>query len=66
MSTIGLGQVRGDYVEPALVTAGKDLNLIKHYVSHDKLSYSAAEVVKHIVAGNSTVPGSCDQLLFGK
>lgn len=66
MATIGLGQVRSDYVEPALVTAGKDLNLIKHYVSHDKLSYSAAEVVKHIVAGKATVPGNCDQLLFAK
>lgn len=51
LATIGLPQVRGDYSEPPLVTAGQDMDLIKHYISYKKSSYSATEVVQHIVQG---------------
>ena len=46
VSNVGMSQIHaGGYVDKPLVTAGKDLNLIKRFIRKDKLSYSAAEVL---------------------
>ncbi|MBX9571005.1 MAG: nitronate monooxygenase [Candidatus Obscuribacterales bacterium] len=58
LSTIGLGQVRQRQVEPPLLTAGKELQLIKVFVHQEKLSYSASEVVQYILGGN-VCPAGC-------
>ncbi len=52
VSTIGLGQVRRDgYAEPSLVTAGDDLTEIGRYLDADRRSYSASDVIEHLLAG---------------
>lgn len=51
VSTIGLGQHRADgYAEPALVTAGDDLVRLGRYLSDGRTSYSAADVIDHVLA----------------
>lgn len=52
MTNIGLGQRRADgYEEPALLTAGDDLGSITSFVTRERLSYHAADVVKALMAG---------------
>jgi NAD(P)H-dependent flavin oxidoreductase YrpB (nitropropane dioxygenase family) len=52
MTNIGLGQRRADgYEEPALLTAGDDLGSITAFVTRERLSYHAADVVKALMAG---------------
>lgn len=50
LANVGLGQHRGDgYVEPALLTAGDDLDCLKGYITPDRLSYHASDVVERLV-----------------
>lgn len=50
MKTIGLGQnQKTGYVEKPLVTSGDDLFRILTYIKGAKLSYSAADVVHHLL-----------------
>jgi nitronate monooxygenase len=51
MANIGLQQVRaGKYVESGLVTAGDDLTEIPFFLSDDKQTYSAADVIAKLLA----------------
>jgi hypothetical protein len=50
MANIGLGQVRADgYIEPALLTAGNDLACIKQYITQDRRTYHAKDVIDSLV-----------------
>ena len=52
MTNIGLGQRRADgYEEPALLTAGDDLGSITAFVTRERPTYHAADVVKALMAG---------------
>jgi nitronate monooxygenase len=51
MSNIGLAQVQNNqYIEPPLITAGDDLINIKQFFKDNKHSYSANDVIEHILA----------------
>jgi nitronate monooxygenase len=45
LSTIGLAQIRGDYVEPPLLTAGDDLADIGRFLKPGASSYTADDVI---------------------
>lgn len=65
LTNIGLGQRRADgYEEPALLTAGDDVGCLKPFVSADRPSYSARDVIDAIlrIAGP---PGACPRPLGG-
>lgn len=50
MTNIGLGQRRADgYEEPALLTAGDDLDCIKPFISPGNLSYRAHDVIESLL-----------------
>lgn len=50
VSNVGMSQIHaGGYVDKPLVTAGKDLYLIKQFIRENKTSYSAAEVLEYLV-----------------
>ncbi|HVC40877.1 MAG TPA: nitronate monooxygenase [Candidatus Saccharimonadales bacterium] len=49
-ATIGLGQVRGTGVEPAVITSGDGLGSVRT-VLEDGDGYSAADVVAHLLSG---------------
>ena len=51
-ANVGLGQVRpGGLNEPALVTAGNDIEQVKRFLKPGRNSYSAAEVIEHLLSG---------------
>ena len=51
MSNIGLPQRRPTgYVERPLFTAGDDLPAVKRFLTNDKESYTAADVVEYLLA----------------
>jgi nitronate monooxygenase len=51
MANIGHNQVQRDgYVEKALVTVGDDLNKISRFVSKDKPTYTAREVLEYLLS----------------
>jgi NAD(P)H-dependent flavin oxidoreductase YrpB (nitropropane dioxygenase family) len=51
VSTIGLAQIRpGDHVDLPLVTAGNDVAQVARYLQPGRDSYSAAEVVHHLLS----------------
>ena len=50
MATIGLGQVRGEYVEPALVTAGEDATGLSRFIKRGEKRYRAVDVLDIILA----------------
>jgi hypothetical protein len=51
VANIGLGQQRADgYEEPPLLTAGNDLACLRPFISADRLSYHARDVVKSLVS----------------
>ena len=54
MATVGLGQVRPTGSEPALVTAGAEVACVTHLLGEGGRSYTAADVVAHIVGGGRT------------
>lgn len=50
MANIGLGQHRADgYDEPAMLTAGNDLASITRFITPDRLSYHARDVVEALL-----------------
>lgn len=50
LATIGLGQTRRDgYVEPALITAGDELHDVRRFVPAGADSYTAADVIDHLL-----------------
>lgn len=50
MANVGLGQVRlGQYEEPALITAGDDLQIVGQYLRDGKGHYTAREVVEGLL-----------------
>jgi len=51
LSAIGEPQVRGNYVEPPVVTAGDDLAGIGRFLAPGAHSYAAADVVSHLLSG---------------
>jgi nitronate monooxygenase len=55
LSTIGQPQVRGAYVEPAVVTAGDDLAGIRRFFKPGAQSYSAADVLSQLLSDVETV-----------
>jgi len=46
LATVGLGQMQGDYPEPALVTAGNDVTQLARYLRDDRTTYSAEDVIR--------------------
>lgn len=51
VANIGLPQVRKDgYVEPPLITSGNDILQIADYVKEGELSYSAQDVIRHLLS----------------
>lgn len=61
VANIGLPQVRKDgYVELPLVTSGNDILQIASYVEQGKTSYSAADVIEHLLSAPS--PLKCSDL----
>jgi nitronate monooxygenase len=51
-ANIGLGQVRGDSVEPGIVTSGDDLAGLTRFMSPGRLHYSAADVIDQMLAAS--------------
>jgi nitronate monooxygenase len=50
MAAVGLAQQQpGGYLEPALVTAGDDLQQLAHFLTPERTSYSAADVVAYVL-----------------
>jgi len=48
--TIGLNQVRSDqYTEPAIVTAGDDVQTVARFLKNGKQSYTAADVIRYLL-----------------
>lgn len=51
VANIGLPQIRKNgYVEPPLITAGNDILQIADYVKPGQASYSAADVIEHLLS----------------
>jgi NAD(P)H-dependent flavin oxidoreductase YrpB (nitropropane dioxygenase family) len=50
LADVELGQLRGDAVELPLVTAGDDIRNLTRYVDQEHPSYSAADVIDHVLA----------------
>ena len=50
IAAIGLGQERGDEIEPTLLTAGLDAAYVADFLAQGKDSYSAADVVATLLA----------------
>jgi len=48
LATVGLGQIRKDFVEPPLLTAGEDFSFLTK-LTRDKTSYSASDVIDFIL-----------------
>lgn len=59
MATAGHPQIRGSgYIEPGVITAGDDLPSIERFLAYGKNSYSAADVLTHLLSGtNKTFHG---------
>ncbi len=56
MTNIGLGQVRnGHRVEPALITAGDDLDRIQEFLQPGRTSYSAEDVIAVLLKASGDV-----------
>ena len=51
LATVGLGQRRGDDVEPAIVTSGVTLREVARFLTNGRSGYSAADVVAYLTAG---------------
>jgi nitronate monooxygenase len=51
MANIGLAQIRGEYLEQGLVTAGNDLSAIPEFLPQGTTSYTAADVLAKLLAG---------------
>jgi hypothetical protein len=50
LANIGLGQRRPDgYEEPPMLTAGDDLECLRPYISPDRLSYRARDVIEALL-----------------
>jgi hypothetical protein len=50
MANIGLGQRRADgYQEPPMLTAGDDVECIVPFITPDRLSYHARDVVRALL-----------------
>lgn len=49
LATIGFGQIAHDFIEPALITAGQDIAQLKRFVTDLRSSYSARDVIDHIL-----------------
>jgi hypothetical protein len=49
LSVIGQPQVRGNYEEPAVVTAGDDLAGIGRFLAPGESSYRAADVIARLL-----------------
>jgi len=49
MATIGLPQMRGDFVEKPLITAGDDVGLIVDFLQPGKTSYTASDVIERLL-----------------
>lgn len=58
LSTVGLPQVRQDYVEPPMVTAGVDLKSIKQFLKPGAFSYSARDVLEALLAPEHSLVAS--------
>lgn len=55
-ATIGLAQVRKDgYVEPPIMTAGDDVANVARFLKPGKTTYTAEDVVNHILSGELAV-----------
>lgn len=50
-ATVGMGQRRGDEVEPPIVTSGDDLVNLPKFINGDR-PYTAAQVVDYLLTGN--------------
>ncbi len=65
LATIGFGQRRpGGYVEPPIVTAGLDATRLARFVPPGADRYSAADVIRHLLAGAASGQ-NCDGLPLG-
>ncbi len=60
MSTVGYPQYqKEDYLEPPLITAGKELSFITSLVKEGKTSYSARDVLDFLLSGNRKLIENC-------
>jgi nitronate monooxygenase len=50
MANIGLAQIRGEYLEQGLVTAGNDLSAIPEFLPEGVTTYTAADVLATLLA----------------
>lgn len=68
VSTIGLGQVqRGNFYEPAILTAGDDARHLARYFPEGKQTYSAADVIRYLMTAIPIAPSTpLDDLPHGK
>jgi hypothetical protein len=51
MAAIGLGQVRGKTIEPAIITSGDDLAGVTRFLAPGATSYRAGDVIDKILEG---------------
>ena len=56
LANIGHAQLRKDGTqEPALVTIGDDLTMVRRLIRPDRMGYSAADVIESLLSGADTV-----------
>ena len=59
LSTIGIGQLRGDnWLEPALVTAGDDVRNLVRFLPAGQSTYAAADVIRYLLDDGRSGPDS--------
>ncbi len=51
LATIGVGQRRGDYEEPPLITAGSELEVVAELLGKSDDGYGATQVLEYLLAG---------------
>jgi len=57
LATVGLGQRRGDTVEPAILTSGVDVSEVARFLTAGTHGYSAAEVVAYLTTSATDSDG---------
>ena len=50
VATIGLGQVRGEEIEPPILTSGEDFSFVPKLTDAEMLAYSAGDALRYLLA----------------
>jgi nitronate monooxygenase len=59
LATVGLGQVRGEKTEPALVTSGEDFSFVARLLENGRETYAAREAIAFILGEEANAAAPC-------